>query len=158
MKWLETIKRHQTFDEARTVYHICRKHFQNDCLKSNGKKIALVSGSVPTIFDEINNFNEINETNSFEEINVLNCFEEQNGSAVAEIKQLENELLQAKLKHDVEKQAMQRQINFLTKQYQETRAKLAELKKRNAQEAKEKKSLNDELSRIKNQVNLPLVI
>lgn len=68
--------------------------------------------------------------------------------------QLKNELIRNQLQHEIQIQVLQKKMNLLTKQCSEYRAKLAELKRKGQEDAKEKKSLANRIKKIEQNVNL----
>lgn len=142
-KWIESIERYQPFNES-VFKFVCRKHFQEDLFKANTKRVELIPGAVPTIFDteyECIEYLDVPETeDQAEDI----------GSEylVVKINELQTELLQA----DAEKQAMQRTLDRLTAKCLENSAKIAELRKKCHEDEVEKKKLINKISKIQKNV------
>lgn len=131
--WLESIRKHQTFEE-RSLYHVCKAHFTDDCFKVVRNRLELIAGSVPTLF----------VTSQPDQIDQINA-NQRNNNAVSETEQLKVELIRIRAQHDVERQGMQKKLNSLTKQCNEYKAKVAELKKKNQEIERAKNSLAEKL-------------
>lgn len=133
LMWLESIRKHQTFEE-RSMYHVCKEHFTDDCFKVVRNRLELIAGSVPTLFDA-------SHPDQFVHINA----NQSNNNAVLETEQLKVDLIRIRAQHDVERQGMQKKLDSLTKQCNEYKTKAAELKKKNQEIEREKKSLAEKL-------------
>lgn len=127
--WLESIRKHQTLEE-RSMYHVCKEHFTDDCFKVVRNRLELIAGSVPTLFGT-------SQTGQIDQINANQC----NNNAVSETGQLKIELIRIKAQHDVERQGMQKKLDSLKKQCNEYKARATELKKKNQEIEREKNSL-----------------
>lgn len=129
--WLESIRKHQTFEE-RTLYHVCKAHFRDDCFKVVGNRLLIKANAVPTIFDTGQPAQNIASFN-------------QEKKADSEIEQLKMESIQMRLQHDVEMKRLQKKLDLSTKQCNEYKAKFVELKKKYQKIEKEKKSLAESM-------------
>lgn len=156
-QWITSINRHQHCDENLGHFHICSKHFSDDCFKPNSKRVSLLSSAVPTIFETprgLNNYggenNSCNEPNS--EIN------RSNQELRIEINKLRRNLTQNRLQFHIEKQAMQVKTESLTKKCEEYRANFIELKKKSQSDENEKRKITAKYEELKNKVNFIVVI
>lgn len=107
-QWIGVITKHQQFDENLTVFNICSRHFDESEIYIRGNEKVLKSSAIPTIFDERKNNSSLND--NFEELNKGNnsqneC-DEKCKLLQTRVAELEKEISNLKLRHDIEIQRM----------------------------------------------------
>lgn len=67
-KWINAIEKFQPFDYVIQTFHVCSRHFLPSDIKTIGKK-TVISGRVPSIFTDSNDFNETNNEDVHNDVN-----------------------------------------------------------------------------------------
>lgn len=109
-RWIDAITKHQNYDESRTVIYVCMRHFDPSHIVIRGNQKILKMDVIPTIFDATNCKNNASlQVNTNDERNINNSQNEcANVIALqARVKELEKEILNLKVQHNMEMQKIQ---------------------------------------------------
>lgn len=107
-KWIAAIAKHQKYDESRFNFNVCIRHFQATDIVLRGKDKCLKLNAAPTIFNEPtssckvdDNINSKSNANSSQ----IEC-EKKCHLLQAKVAELEKQLFNMKVQHDVEIQKL----------------------------------------------------
>lgn len=104
MQWIAAIAKHQHFDENRTAFNVCSRHFNEaDFLLRNNKKVLKLN-AVPKIFNDSPNVNYMSQQKN--ENSTQNEWKEKCNILEDKVAQLEKEILCMKVQHDIEIQKL----------------------------------------------------
>lgn len=125
-KWVAAIEKTQDINSTITVFNVCIRHFENADVYLRGKEIILKNNAVPTVFE--------NRGSLPENVNDSNDKTDETESLKKKIDELEKQILNLKIQHDVEFQHEQIKTKN-AKQLQTSRFKACqkELSKKDSQ-------------------------
>lgn len=163
-RWIEAIEKYQQFDHYRPRFNVCIRHFKESDFEQKKNKKMLKSDAIPSIFlcsepDSSNNGSDGSDMYMVDLIDVADLAIKDNGHNGCEshtllevkIAELEKQILSMKIKHDIEKQKLERKIFMLEDSREQIGTKLMENRRELKQEKLQNIRMKDIIAELKNE-------